>query len=204
MKIWTSNKKNDDKIIVFLNDTIYKANPPSDKIENCVAELKMQNLPSKYFFGVPVRYISEINMQEGKKYIEILFKADTEHLKIEDDDTRKAVFEYFKESIPGAAFSIIKPSKMHLARKPFIAMCVIGAIFLWCLYIANGMESGTEYEVKGSANSLATVVLAISAMGVKNVILVFGSLFLIACISFVRKYQTPVVKNTLLIQRTQQ
>jgi hypothetical protein len=201
MKIWTSEKKDDDKIIAYLNDVVYKANPPSGEMADVVAELKIQNPTSKYFFGIPVRYISEINLQEGKSYIEILFRNDTEHLKIKDDAERNEVFEFFKQNIPGATYSVLTPSKLESAKKPLIAMGVICAIFLWTLYIAEGLEAGNGYDVTGQRyHSLAGIVLVLASLGVKNLTLIFGSLFLITSFSFVKKYTTPIVKNRLVIK----
>ena len=201
MKIWTSDEKNDDKIIVYSNETIYKANPPSSKVEACVSDLKMQQAPSKEFFGVPLRYISEINLQEGKKYIEIIFRGDQEHLKVKDDIIRHEMFEFFKQNIPGATHSHITQSTLQSVKKPLIATAVICVIFLWSLYIAKGMEDGNQYDVSGQRyHSMAGIVLAIASLGVNKVLLIFAALLLITSISFAKKYKNPIVKNVLVIK----
>ncbi len=128
MKIWTSNEKDDDKIIVYFNETIYKANPPLHKVDAYVSDLKIQQTPSAAFFGIPLRYISEINMQIGKKYIEIIFKGDSEHLKVKDDTMRNEIFEFFKQNIE-AIPSLISQSTFQAIKKPLIAMVVILIIF---------------------------------------------------------------------------
>jgi hypothetical protein len=92
IKIWTSSGKNDDKIIALLNDSIYKANPSESEIESYVFDLKLQKIPSKNSFKIPLHYISMITQQDRKKYIEVTFKGDYEHLKVNDDKTRNEVF----------------------------------------------------------------------------------------------------------------
>ena len=202
MKIWTSEEKDDDKIIALLNDSIYKANPPVNEIEAYVSNIKMQNLPSKKSFKIPLHYISAISLQQSKKYIEVIFKGDYEHLKVKDDKIRTEIFEFFKQNIPGAIHTIVKISKFQTAKKPLIAMAVVCALFLWCLYIAIGMEAGNEYDVTGQHyHSIAGIVLLIASIGVSKIILLFGALLLIAGTSFIKKYRNPIVKDTLLIRR---
>ncbi len=202
MKIWTSNEKKDDKIIALSDEYIYKGNPPSNEIGSSVFDLEMKTVPLKHFFAIPLSYISAINLQEGKKYIEVLFRGDYEHLKIMDDKTRVEVFEFFKHNIPGASFQVIKEPKFKSIRKPLIAMTVIAVIFCWSLFIAIGMESGNKYDVTGQHyHSIAGIILLIASLGVIKIILIFGSLFFIVGISLIRKYKNPVVKNTIIIKR---
>ncbi len=202
IKIWINSEKNDDKIIALLNDSIYKANPAESEIESYVFDLKLQKVPSKNSFKIPLHYISMINQQDGKKYIEVIFKGDYEHLKVNDDKIRGEIFEFFKQNIPGVTHTVVRISKFQTAKKPLIAVGVVSALFLWCLYIAIGMESGNEYDVTGQHyHSIAGIVLLIASIGVNKVILLFGSLLLIAGYSFVKKYRNPIVKNVLLVNR---
>lgn len=201
MKTWTSTEKGDDKIIVYANETIYKANPPESETDACLFDLKTQQKISKHFFGIPLQYVSTITLEEGKEYIEILFRGDTEHLRIKDDASRNEVFAYFKTNLPGATYAVIQPSKFQKVKKPLVAMGVICGIFLWSLYLAVGMEAGVEYKVTGDRyNSLAGIALALGSLGVHKVIMIFGSLFLIAAITLIRKYKAHVVKHTLSIK----
>ncbi|MBK9718211.1 MAG: hypothetical protein IPO85_11995 [Saprospiraceae bacterium] len=201
MKIWTSKEKGDDKIIIYANETIYKANPAAEKIDEYLFNLKMQNSPTTDFFSIPLRYISEINLQEGKKYIAVIFKGDYEHFKIADDKRRNEIFEFFKQNIPGANFSLVSQSKLQSVKKPLIAIGVILAIFLWTLYIALGIEDGNEYDVIGQRyHSIAGIVLALASLGVNKIVVIFGSLFLIAGLSLRNKYKNPIIKNALTIK----
>jgi hypothetical protein len=201
MKIWTSNEKGDDKIIVYSNDMIYKANPPASEIDQYLFDLQLQHTPSKNYFGIPLRYIAEINQQEGKNYIEIIFRGDSEHLKIKDDKTRSEIFEFFKQNIPGATTSIVRQSTLQSVKKQLIAMAVISIIFSWSLYLAKGIEEGNDYDVTGQRyHSIAGIVLLIASMGVKKILVIFSLLLLIAGIRLTRNYKNPVVKNTLRLK----
>ena len=80
-------------------------------------------------------------------------------------------------------------------------MVVVALIFLWALYIANGMESGNDYEVVGSQRSLASIILVVAALGVKKVILIFGVSFAIAAFAFVKKASKPLVIAKIIVQR---
>jgi hypothetical protein len=202
MKIWRSDEKNDDKIIAFISQMIYKANPPINEIDDYLFDLKTQNPPTKQFFGIPLRYVSEINLQEGKKYIEVVFRGDREHLKIGNERLRNEIFDYFKHNIPGATYSNVKESKKDSVMKPVIAMGVIIIAFLSSLYIAVGMKEGEKYEVKGyDYHGLDNIFLALGSLGIENLGLIFGALFLVASLSFIKKYKNPTVKDTLLIRR---
>ena len=202
MKFWRSYEKGDDKIIAYLNGTIYRGNPNSDEIENVIYNFQKDEIPGKNFTAIPPHYLKQINLEDGLNYIEVLFGVESsEHLRIKDTEKRKEIFEYFKQNIPGARFHIDKYSKIRAGKKPLIAMGVVAAIFLWSFYIASGMENGNEYGVTGDRkNSLAGIVLALASLGTKNVAFIFGSLFTIASVSFIRKIKNPKIINSIQVR----
>jgi hypothetical protein len=204
MQVWTSKEKADDKIIAFANQTIYKGNPKIDDIESVVFELKTkQTIPSE-LTGFPLSYIREINLPEGKKHIELLFGKDsTEELKVTDEQKKLGIFEYFKTNIPGSVYSLHKPTALQSGKKPLIAFFIVTVFFLWTLYIAVGIESGEVYDVTGQHyHSIAGIILAIASIGVKKVILVFGSLMAIALVSFIKKARNPVAIHIISLRLT--
>lgn len=141
-------------------------------------------------------------MQAEKKHIELLFGKDsTEELNITDEQQRRRIFEYFKTNIPGSIYSNVKPTALMAGKKPLIAFIVITASFVWTLYIALGIESGNDYDVSGQRyNSIAGIVLSIASIGVKKVILVFGTLMLIALLSFIKKVRNPAVVEKISLR----
>lgn len=202
MQVWTSKEKADDKIIAFANQTVYKGNPKIDDVESVVFELKLKNKTPTGLKGFPLSYIKEINMQAEKKHIELLFGKDsTEELNITDEQQRRRIFEYFKTNIPGSIYSNVKLTALMAGKKPLIAFIVITASFVWTLYIALGIESGNDYDVSGQRyNSIAGIVLSIASIGVKKVILVFGTLMLIALLSFIKKVRNPAVVEKISLR----
>lgn len=140
-------------------------------------------------------------MQESKNYLQIFFGQDSEeHIRIQDEMTREAVFEYFKEHIPGATFSIDRYSRLRAGKKPLIAMAVVVGLFLWALYYAVGFDHGIQYETKsGRYDSVTGIVLAIASFGVAKTILFFGLWFALALWSFIRKAKTPPVLHRLVL-----
>ena len=202
MKIWRSNEKGDDKIIAYLDGTIYRGNPKSDEIENVIYNFQMKIIPTKNFTAIPPHYLRQIHLEDGLNYIEVLFGVESsEHLRIKDNEKRKEVFEYFKTNIPNAKFYTDHYSKIQAGKKPLIAIGVVTGLFLWTFYIANGIEKGNEYGVTGDhKNSLAGIVLAIAQLGTTNVSLIFGSLLIIALISFLKKVKTPKIVQRIQIR----
>jgi len=202
MKVWTSQEKADDRIIVFAGQTIYKGNPKAADMDAVLLELDIKKTVPASLPGFPLNYIREINLQQGKRYIELAFGKDsTEELKITDENKRREVFEYFKHNIPGSVFSRYSPSILQAGKKPLIAAIVVTLIFSWTLYIAAGIESGNDYDVSGKHyNSIAGIVLAIASLGVKKVILIFDTLLAVSIFAFVKKVRTPVSIDRLTLK----
>ena len=199
MQVWVSKEKADDKIIAFANQTIYKGNPKPEEVDAVAFELKTkQNIPSA-LAGFPLSYIKAINLPEGKKYLELFFGKDSyEELNITNEQKKQDIFNWFKTNIPGSEYNLYKPTFLQAGKKPLIAFFVVAAFFLWTLYVAVGIESGEEYDVSGQHyHSIAGIVLAIASIGVKKVILVFGSLMAIAVVSFIKKVRNPAVIHSI-------
>jgi len=195
MKIWSSFEKGDDKIVAYLNGTIYRGNPTIDEIDAIIFNFKMQEIPIKNFTAIPSHYLKQINLDEETSYIEVLFGSEsTEHLRIKDTVKKKEIFDYLKSNIPGARFYTDKYSKIRAGKKPLIAICIITLIFLWTFYIADGIENGIEYGVTGDhKNSLAGIVLGLASLGTKYIALLFGTFFVIALLAFIQKIKKPKI-----------
>lgn len=203
MKIWTLTQKGDDKIIAFDNQVIYRGSSKIADVDKIIFELTTLKTIPKGLTGIPISYIKEINQEFGKNQIELFFAEDsTEDLKISEEALRSEIFNYFKSNIPGSEYVLLKKTPIQAGKKPLIAFVVALVIFLWVFYIAKGMESGNEYDVPGQHyDSIAGIVLIIASIGVKNVILVFGSLILISVYSFIKKARNPPIIHKILLHR---
>lgn len=202
MKIWKGNENTDDKIIATDNSVIYKGNPATQEINHCITDIQNGVIPKQGFTGIPVSYLQEIRMQEGKNYIELVMAKDSEeHLRINDEMMKQEVFNYFKNNIPGSSFTIDHYSWFRAGKKPLIALAVVAGLFAWTLPYAIGYDNGTEYEISnGRYNSLTGIVLAIASMGKTNVFLIFGGLAAIALCSFYFKARNPPVIHRLKLK----
>lgn len=202
MKTWKSYEKGDDRIIAYMGTSIYKANPKESEVEETAYQFELGVAPEKNCTEIPQHYLKEINLQEGKNYIEVLFAGDSvEHLRIKDDEKRREVFEYLKANVPGSRSFTDKFSKLRAGRKPLIAMVVVAALFAWTFSVASGIEEGNEYEVVGNARSTASIVVGLASIGKTNVILLFGALFAIALIAFIVKTKKPKVVERIQVVR---
>ncbi len=200
MKTWINNEKGDDTFIAYANEVIYKGNPKPDNIDKILTDLK-QNISPGSLTGTPLSYISQINLQEGKSIIELEMAKDSSiDLRVKNDATRNEIFEYLKTNISNSVYKLDKVSSIRAGKKPMIAFFVVLIIFIWTLYIAIGIESGNDYDVTGQRyNSIAGIVLGLAGLGVKKVILIFGSLLLIASIAFYKKAKNPPVINRIIL-----
>lgn len=201
--IWTSTTKGDDKIIAFFNNTIYKGNPKEADLKAVVTELENQKTIPVSLMSIPRSYLKEVNLEDGRNYIEILFSADsTEHLKINDKNRRNEIFEFLKNNIPQSNSYVDHYSKMRAGKKPLIAMGFLCVLFFWTYNVAYGMENGSQYGVTGDHyNSTAGIVVGLASLGVAKVILIFGSFLTIALIGFLLKIRKPKVINTIKVIR---
>ncbi len=136
MNIWRSEEKGDDKIIAYFDNMIYRVNPKPGDIEQVLYDFTINKAPEKDFIAIPLNYIREINLEDGKEYIVVLFNKDSyEHLKIKDPSKRIEIFEYFKNNLPNTTFLTDSYSKMRAGKKPIIAMCIVLALCIWTFYV---------------------------------------------------------------------
>jgi hypothetical protein len=203
-EVWTSSEKNNDKLIAFVNNKIYKANPRTDEETNTLASgLKSGSFDSTKLWEIPIGVCREIRLQDGKPYIEILWGKDgEEQLRITDEYKRYKVFEFIKANIPNGKLSTEKWSVIRAGRKPMIAFFVVLALFLWTFFYVVEAEKGSEYYIEnGRYNSISGIVLGLASMGRAKVITVFSVLMGIALISFILKARNPPVMNRIIINR---
>jgi hypothetical protein len=200
--IWTSTLKGDDKIIAYFNNTIYKGNPKEADFKAVITELENQKSIPVSLMSIPRSYLKEVNLEEGKNYIEVLFGADSsEHLKINDTDRRTEIFDFLKANIPQSTNYLDHYSTLRAGKKPLIAMAIIFALFIWTISIAVEIEQGSQYGVVGRYNSTAGIVLALASLGVTKVVLLFGSFLAIALFGLILKTRKPKVINTIKVIR---
>ncbi len=191
-KIWTNYDNKGDKLIAFANNTIYKANPKTDEIEDLVRDMQMNNFTNGGLFYVSSSEIRDIQLQEGKDYIQVFFGKDSEeHLNIKDAVRREEIFNFLKDTLPATTYYVDRYSKIKTIKKPLIALAVVEILFLYTLFMAWELEAGESVMAVGRIGGL---LLGIAGLGMVNVFLIYGALTGIIATSMMLKMKnTPVI-----------
>ncbi len=182
-KIWKLKESKSNKLILIKDKTIYKGNPKNSDFDRINSETTDFSF-SKDLFSIPYSYIKKIENQSGKNYIKIFFGKDSEEeLYIDNERTKKEVFEYLKQDTSNLTYSSEVPSVLKYAKAQFFAFLFTTALFIWSLYLAIQIENGAEYEVVGGGNpGITGIILAIASLGVfKNIM---GYIMLLCIIIF--------------------
>ncbi|PHN01193.1 hypothetical protein [Flavilitoribacter nigricans] len=188
-QVWNNKEAGSDKIIALDDQAIHKGNPRPEALHGALTSVNNQRIP-KGFFRIPYTYIREVHLQEGKDYVQVFFGKDSEeHIRIKDDLKRQAFFDALKDALPGAVYSREEYSAWKSAKKAIIATLVVSVLFAIVLDTAIRLERDDFYGVQ------FFIVLFFAGLGVRNVILLFGSLISIGLISTIIK-----IKNRPVIQ----
>lgn len=182
-KIWKLKESKSNKLILIKDKTVYKGNPKNSDFDRINSETTDFSF-SKDLFSIPYSYIKKIENQSGKNYIKIFFGKDSEEeLYIDNEHTKKEVFEFLKQDTSNLTYSSEVPSVLKYAKAQFFAFLFTTAIFIWSLYLAIEIENGAEYEVVGGGNpGISGIIIAIASLGVfKNIM---GYIILLCIIIF--------------------
>lgn len=200
--IWENKHKGNDRIVAFVNNTIYRGNPKEDQISNILFELKNEKKLISNITGIPISYIKEINLESEKKNIEILFGKDSyELIKINDEKSRVEIFEFFKNNIQNSKYLVEKHSKFKTGKKPLIAMSVVFILFLLTYYFAYEIENGNYDSIPNRLNIFIALLLQVSYLGTKYVILIFSVLMMIPFLNFIDKTKHKKIVEKIKILR---
>ena len=203
-EILTSNEKGNDKVIAFINDTIYKANPKTDQETDILASgLRSGSFDSTKVWDIKVSHCNEIRLQDGKPFIEIFWdRGGEEQLVISDAYKRYMFFDLIKANAPNARCTTEKWNAFRAGRKPLIAFFVVLGLFLWTLYYAIQAQKGYVYYIEnGRYGSLTGIVLAIASLGLNRVIAICSALLCIALFAFIKKAKNPPVMNRIIFNQ---
>jgi hypothetical protein len=160
-EIWLNTEKGNDKLIAFVDGTVYKANFKTyQEADNMASAIRSGSFDSTKLWEIKTKYCKEIRLQDGKPYIELFFgKEGEEQLRMTDEYQRHKLFDLIKANTPGKAITE-KWNAFRTGKKPMIAFFVVLGLFLWTMYYAIQIENGTEYYFKGSGGfSLTGIVV---------------------------------------------
>lgn len=187
-KVWLSNARKNDRVIIVTDSDIYKGNPREDTsiYRSNINEEKLRNL-----FSIPYTYIKSIENQENVNYIKIYYGNDLEEeLNITDKDVKNEVFDYIKTKLPQFKYSKRLPSEFKYVKGPAFAMISVLVLFVWTMYYTVQLSNGVEYELSGGRPGLASIVFSIANLGYFKVIIIYLVLFFLAFFSLLKRIST--------------
>jgi len=192
MVIWKL-EDGSDKLIGFDDKALYKCNPRDIEINKIYNDFKF-SIISKDFFSIPFNYITEINLEQGKKYIEVKFgNNSSEHFKILSQNKKEEFFNLLKEQFYFGKYTEIKTNP---SKKPVIAIIVLIILYIITIFFANELSNGVEYEVK-HPNSIFAILLALATFGIKKVTILFSFLVSIPLLNITIRKPKEIKKITL-------
>jgi hypothetical protein len=197
-KIWTNPDARGDKIIAIVNDILYKVNPRDEEIAEVAHDLKMKRIPQQNTFSLPMSYIREMRLQEGKEFIQVFFRGKSEeHLMIKDSVLREEIFNFFKKNTTQSKFYLERYSKIKAAKKPLIALLVVAGLWLYTAYFSIRIADGTEFEIHGPG--LGGIAYFLATLGPAKNILIFGGLAGIALLAAINNMRNPPVLHRIIL-----
>tara|TARA_B110000046_G_C13014883_1_gene408222 strand:+ start:1666 stop:2271 length:606 start_codon:yes stop_codon:yes gene_type:complete len=189
IKFWNIKKKRNIDIILVNETSVFKGKIKNEELNHFSKLIENKKIPEN-LFEIPFSYIKKIESQENKNYIKIYFgKESEEELICENENLKKEIFNYLKENISTLGYSKEIPSIIKYAKPQLFSILVTLGIFLWSLYYAIQIESGIEYELKGTAG-LGAIIYSIGLLGVFKVVLLFLLLIGILVYSLIKKIQS--------------
>ncbi|WP_158844520.1 hypothetical protein [Algibacter sp. L1A34] len=190
LKIWKIKESRSNKLILIADKSIYKGNPKVNDL-NRVTPQTTDITFLKDLFSIPYSYITKIENQSGKNYIKIYFgKESEEELYIDNEKTKKEVFEAIKNDNPNLNYSSEIPNMVRYAKPQFFALLIITGVFIWSFYLANQIENGAEYEIIGRRAGIAGIVLAIANLGTFKIISGYLVLLGITVVSLLKRLKS--------------
>jgi len=175
MKFWKIKDSKVNRLILIKDKSIYKGNPSLEDLDKFSSEMNEIPFENK-LFSIPYSYISMIENQKGKQEIKIYYGNDSEEeLKIENEMTKKEVFDYLKQDLIGFNYSSILPGVFKYAKAQFFALILITAVFLVACYYAIQLNNGVEYEVVGRPG-LYAFVFGLAHFGIAKLTLAYSLL----------------------------
>ena len=194
-KIWI-NPGGGDKIIAFIDNVLYKVNPPDDQVAGIARDLENRIIPKEKTFGLPLVYIKEVRWQEGLPYIQFFFQGSEEHYRVTDDTVRAEIFAFCKTVVKRSRYEVEANGGLWAAKKPLIAFAVVLSLAMLSENARRGMARGDEFEYRGV---LAGLALLIASLGIVKEVLIFGSLAGIALFAAVKKMRNPPVLHRIRV-----
>lgn len=196
---WTSELKNDTRFVGIRDNNLFIANPKPAALDNVIADFKYQTGSPSAFFEIPFSYIKSVRLFKNHNKIELTCRGKAEEeLIITDPAKRQEIFDALKNALPDMAYYEDAYSVIRAGKKPLIAGLVVMGLFIWSYMVAAGVDSGDVNDADDLRfQSVPYIIVILSNLGKTRLILLFGTLFAIATVAFIRKAKNPPVVRVL-------
>ncbi len=189
-KFWKIKDSKSNKLIFIKDNCIYKGNPKQEELNRLNSDSTnltfLDNL-----FSIPYSYVRKIENQSGKNEIKIFYGKDSEdELIIENENTKKEIFDFIKEDNSNFKYNSELPSVLKYGKTQFFALLFTSGIYLWTMNYAIELENGTQYELSGSRPGLGAIVFIIANLGTLKVTVGFSILLGIIIFTLMKKLKS--------------
>ncbi|WP_341904724.1 hypothetical protein [Fluviicola taffensis] len=180
-KQWISSNK--DSVLIF-EDLLYYGE--LEKMDNGEI-LDQQEILSK-LDSIPLSYLKLIEIDHNKKTSTLMYGKNSDltvFIQWENPVFIKEFQEFMLKQFPGSWILPQEQKVSSTTKKPMIAMVVIPIVYFIALAIGTDHVYSSSNSRKGG-EALIALLQALASMGVFNLTLLFGSLFLIALFALFR------------------
>lgn len=199
MRIWTFSEPGSEKVIAAGGDFICRGNPKPADMDDALKELASGSVPRKDFFSIKLHMLKQVNLEEGKPYLDLRFgQGSYEHFRVKDPAVRQEIFDHLKGSLIPFQYALDKFSPVRAAKSQINGALVALGICIWSLHVADLMESGGRNEtMNGPYDIFSGMALVIGGLGTGNVLAIFGVIFAILGFVIIDKVKHPPVVHRL-------
>ena len=206
-KVWINKDTLFDKVVVVADDAIVTADVEESSLEATKSRIENGEAPLNVLGEkatmIPYFSISKAEVNERDTDIEVEYKADKDSksktLDFVDIDTRKAAFTEIQSQL-GDKFNCMTEqySVMRAVYAPLMTLTVL-ALVTWMLHgAAAAIAGGEEADFSGKNSGIKSIFFwVLDLLGPMGVLVVGGSLMLLAVLSLVKRVKQPPVITTL-------
>jgi hypothetical protein len=181
-KQWISSNK--DSVLIF-EDLLYYGE--LEKMDDSEI-LDQQEILSK-LDSIPLSYLKAIEIDHTKKTSTLMYGKDSDltvFIQWENPTFIKEFKDFMLKQFPGSWILPREQKVSSTSKKPAIAMVVIPIVYLIALVIGTDHVYYSSSSRRLGGEALIALLQALASMGVFNLTILFGSLFLIALFALFR------------------
>lgn len=191
MNYWINELPGNDKLLIWDENKLYKANPTEHSMREIEYSLKRNEIPNGIFW-IYKSQIKLIELDESKKYICVYFGADSyEHIRVSNAEKKKDIFYEISriENISETVKELSLSEKTKAQKMAFIVLSVLFFIgFIFAFMIEKGGLPGGSYPA---------ILLLLGGLGMVNIIITYSVIAFIIGLKFYINSKKKRIIHTL-------